>query len=284
MIGIILGFFGTLLFEINNVLLKDRTKKYHVITLWVVTTFLSMSIFFLTWLYKYFFSDISLYFNPESIWLLALRAFLEILQSLFTIIALKHCDRSTFSILRILTIPLLVLADILLWYNFSIYSYIWIGIILFSFIFFNTNHKTLNWKWWYYALFISINAVFTLSLFKYSITHYWNSLEIDQFIMWFSTLIFFIVYNYFFHEKKLWFHLFKKEKIFVFQWILIWIWAVAISYTYQYLNASEATALKRAWEMIWAIWSWFMFFWEKNLKKKIAFWICILIWLFVMIL
>jgi hypothetical protein len=36
--------------------------------------------------------------------------------------------------------------------------------------------------------------------------------------------------------------------------------------------------------MIWAIWSWFMFFWEKNLKKKIAFWICILIWLFVMIL
>lgn len=284
MIGILLGLLGTLFFEINNALLKDRTKKYHIITLWVVTTFMSMSIFWLTWLYKYFFTDISIYYNPDSLSLLILRTFLEILQSYFTITALKHCDRSTFSILRILTIPFLVIVDMLLWYQFSLYSYIWLFIILFSFVFFNTNLKTVNWKWWYYGLFISLNAVLTLSLFKYSLTNYWNSVEVDQFFVWFSTLIFFMFYNFFFLEKKLGFHLFKKEKIFILQWMLIWIWAVLISYTYSYLNASEATALKRVWEMIWALSSWYFIFKETNMRKKIIFACCLIFWIFIMIL
>jgi len=224
-----------------------------------------------------------LYLNPESIPLLWIRLILEILQSYFTIIAIKHCDRSTFSFIRILTIPLLVIVDIILWYQFTTYSLIWIWIILFSFLVFNIKLKTINFTWWYFVLFTSVNAVFTLSLFKYSISYYWNSLEIDQFIMLLWIFIFFIIYNYKKH-KSCALKLIVEEKIFLLQWLTIWILSLLIGYSYLYLNASEARAITRAWEMFWATIAWTLFFKEKNIIKKLFFALCIIIWLIIMIL
>jgi hypothetical protein len=57
-----------------------------------------------------------------------------------------------------------------------------------------------------------------------------------------------------------------------------------LSYVYLYLNASEATAVKRVWEMFWAIIAWAMFFEEKKVIKKLCFATCIMIWIFIMIL
>jgi len=243
----------------------------------------SVLVFLCIWLYKIYSWNIEFNFNYASIPLLCIRLLLEVTQSYITLIAIKHCDRSTFSILRVLTIPLLVIADMLLWYQFSSYSLIWIAIILFSFIVFNINTKTINWTGWYFAIFTAINAVITLSLFKYSLTHYWNSLEIDQGIMALGTVIFFLIYNYN-RERKFWYYLLKKEKIFWIQWILMALTSIIISYTYVYLNASEATAVKRAWEMFWSVLAGFIFFQEKHLWKKILFALCIIIWLIIMII
>lgn len=283
MIGLILGFIGTFFEELNNSITKEKTKKYHYITVWVVTSLFSLLLFLIVGLYKYFSGNFELTFAMVSIPLLVLRGFLEILQSYFTLIAIKHCDRSTFSIIRILTIPLLVFADILLWYNFSMYSLLWIWIIVLSFIWFNTNTKSINWNWWYYVLFTAVNAVFTISLFKYSITHYWNSIEIDQFLMILSTFTFFVIYNYR-REKKLGFYLLKKEKMFRIQWMFIVIASLVLSYSYIYLNASEATTVKRAWEMFWAVIAGCLFFQENHFWKKIWFAVCIMIWLWVMVI
>jgi drug/metabolite transporter (DMT)-like permease len=60
--------------------------------------------------------------------------------------------------------------------------------------------------------------------------------------------------------------------------------SVILSYSYVYLNASEATAVKRAWEMFWSILAWFLFFQEKHFIKKILFAICIIIGLIIMVL
>lgn len=283
MLWLILWIIWTFFEELNNSLLKEKSKKYHYVTVWVIMSSFSVIVFLLMWFYKIYAWNLELYFSIASIPLLMLRLFLEITQSYITLIAIKHCDRSTFSILRVLTIPLLVIADILLWYQFTHYSLVWIGIILLSFIFFNINTKTINWKWWYFALFTAINAVITLSLFKYSMTHYWNSVEIDQGLMALWTVIFFIWFNYK-KEKKLWFYLLKKEKIFWIQWILMALTSLLLSYSYVYLNASEATAVKRAWEMFWSVLAWFLFFQEKHLLKKILFAICIIIGLIIMAL
>ena len=283
MIWLCLWILWTFFAELNNSLLKETSKKYHYLTVWVIMSSFSLLVFLAVWLYKYYSWELSLYFAVASIPLLVIRLFFETLQSYFTIVAIKHCDRSTFSILRILTIPLLVIVDVILWYEFTLYAYIWIAIILLSFIWFNTNHKTINWKWWYFALFTAINAVISISLFKYTLTHYGNSIEIEQWIMILWTLLFFMWYN-FNKEKKLGFYLLKKEKIFWIQWILMAFSSIIISYSYLYLNASEATSVKRAWEMFWAILAGFIFFQEKHFFKKISFAVCIVLWLIIMIL
>lgn len=283
MIWLLLWLIWTFFEEINNSITKNKSKKHHYLKLWVITTLFWSLIFIISAIYKYIFTNIELYFNPESIPLLTIRLFLEILQSYITIVAIKNCDRSTFSIIRILTIPLLVIADIILWYNFSYFSIIWISIILLSFILFNLNLKTIDFKWWYYALFTAVNAVLTISLFKYSITNYWNSIEIDQFIMLFWILCFFIIYNYK-KNKSCAVKLITQEKSFIIQWIAIWLASLTISYSYLYLNASEATAIKRAWEMFWAILAWTIFFNEENIITKLLFALCIIVWLIVMIL
>ncbi|USN59228.1 MAG: hypothetical protein H6767_04010 [Candidatus Peribacteria bacterium] len=110
--------------------------------------------------------------NPESIGLLTIRMFLEVLQAHVSFQALKCSDRSTFSVIRILTIPLMVMVDISLGYSFTYFSLLGIGVIVVSFLFFNTKNKTLDFTGWYYVLFTAVNAVITISLFKYSITHF----------------------------------------------------------------------------------------------------------------
>ena len=283
MIGLVLWIIWTFFEELNNSLLKEKSKKYHYVTVWVIMSCFSLLVFIVMWLYKTYSVDLELIFNTASIPLLIVRLIFEVLQSYFTLLAIKQCDRSTFSILRVLTIPLLVIADVVLWYQFTSYSLIWIGIILFSFIWFNTNHRTINWKGWYFALFTAINSVITLSLFKYSITHYGNSLEIDQWIMALWTVIFFIWYNLK-KERKIGLYLLKKEKIFWIQWILMALTSIILSYSYLYLNASEATAVKRAWEMFWSVLAGFVFFQETNFIKKILFALCIILGLIVMVL
>lgn len=242
-----------------------------------------MLFFLISGAYKIFFTEFNIVFNHDSIPLLGVRAVLEILQAYFTLLAIKHCDRSTFSILRIITIPLLVMADILLWYHFSIYSFIWIGIILLSFLVGHTKTKTINWTWWYFALFTAVNAVVTLSLFKYSLTNYQNSIEVDQFFISFSILLFFLIYDFKKHAKC-GLLLIIKEKQFLLQGIMIGLSSLLISYTYLYFNASEASSINRAGAMFWSIIAWAVFFQEKNTIKKLFFALSIIIGLFIMLL
>lgn len=283
LIWLLLWIIWTFFEEINSSINKHKSQKHHFLKMWVITTFFWMIVFLLSWLYKYYFTQINLNFNFDSIFLLFIRLIFEILQTYFTMQAIQKADRTTFSTIRILTIPLLIIVDIILGYNFTFYSFIWMWIILLAFIIFNFRWKIINFKWWQYVLFTAINAVFTISIFKYSITHYWNSVEIDQFFILSWILLFFIIYNYK-KNKSCALKLIIQEKQFLFQWIAIWLASLILSYSYLYLNASEATMIKRAWEMFWSIIAWYLFFKESHIYKKLILAFFILLWLIIMIL
>lgn len=264
----LLVFIGTFFDEMSNIITKKKSRSYHIITLGVITTIFALSIFIVSGIYKYFFSDLSLSFSTASIPFLILRLFLEILQSYYTLIAIQHANRTTFSMVRMFTIPLLVIADLLLWYSFSLPSFIGIFIILISFLIFNLRGKTLDMTALKYVIFITVNAVFTTTLFKYSLTHYHNSVEIDQSIMLLWILIFFMSYNYKIH-KETWVAKLFSDKHFFIQWIAIALANIVLSYSFLYLNASISIAIKRVWEVVWSLVSGKVFFQEQHIFHKI---------------
>ena len=123
----------------------------------------------------------SFVFSWASLPTFALRSVLEIVQITVAIRALIDADRSTFGFLRIITLPLLLLVDVMLGYDILPAQLAGIGLIIFSLIFLFINHG-LDRKGAGHVLFISLNAVITISLFQYDIKHF-NSVEAEQGIM-----------------------------------------------------------------------------------------------------
>ncbi len=263
MYGLILWLIWTFFEESKNSITKKQSKKYNIFQIWLIISFFSLLFFMLYSLIKVFVFNKEIYINPNSYFLLIIRILFEILQSYFTIIAIKKADRSTFSIIRIITIPLLVVVDFLIWYDFSILSLIWLIILISTFIFITLYKNKINFFGWKYVLFTAINAVITISLFKYSITIYWNSVEFDQFVILFFILLF---YLYFIIKNKYTIPNIFKDKLFLIQWLAMWIATILISFSYLFLNASIATAIKRWGEMFWSILFGYKIFWEKKYK------------------
>ena len=281
MLWFILWLVGTFFEESTNSITKKQTLKYNIYQVWIIISFFSLVFFLIYAIIKILFLDKEIYINSNSYLLLAIRVCFEILQSYFTIIAINKSDRSTFSIIRIITIPLLIISDLILWYHFSILSLVWLWILLIAFVIIWFSKNKINFNWWKYALFTAINAVITISLFKYSITIYWNSVEFDQFVVILSILIF---YAFFLIKNKSKIPNIFKDKLFLIQWVSMWISTILISFSYLFLNASIATAIKRWWEMFWSILFWYRIFGEKNLKFKLIMAIIIFIWLVLAIL
>lgn len=87
-------------------------------------------------------------------------------------------DRSTYGFLRVLTIPLLLLVDLALGYSLSQGQIVGVSILTLSVLLLLLNHG-LRTKGIGFVLLSAVNAVVTLSLFKYDITHF-NSVEVEQ--------------------------------------------------------------------------------------------------------
>ena len=170
--AVFIGLFGTFFEEANNSLVKHSSKKISLSTVGLLTSATATIIFAISIIYKYFSTELILSFSILSIPLLIVRLIAEIIQSYITIKALSICDRTTFATIRIVTIPLLFLVDIVLNYQFSIFSIIGIGIIISTFLIFQIKNQTLNPLGWKLTLFTACNAVFTISAFKYSIHYY----------------------------------------------------------------------------------------------------------------
>jgi hypothetical protein len=135
------------------------------------------AIFLLVW----GFTGGSLTFSLASLPFFLTRAVIEVVLLFVSLNAVVTADRTTFSFLRILTIPLLLGVDIMLGYTFTLTQITGVSAIVIAFIFLFLNHGLSN-KGKLLSLLSAIMAVGTIALYKHDITHY-NSVEAEQILM-----------------------------------------------------------------------------------------------------
>ena len=222
----------------------------------------------------------SFFFDPRSIPLMIVYVILEIFQVYISLHATIEADRSTCGFLMILTIPLLLVVDIFLGYKISIIGIAGMSVLIIGLIILLINHG-LNKKGIGYVIFTAINAVATISIYKYSITHY-NSVEAQTIISLVFILVFLwimSVWRYrenplkFLYKRKLFFESFPRG-----------ISGVIISFAYLYAPASIITSGKRGFSILWSIISGNRYFHEKHLLLKIISFALILAGLIMLVL
>ncbi|MEK7538678.1 MAG: hypothetical protein AAB552_02440 [Patescibacteria group bacterium] len=205
-------------------------------------------------------------FSSASLPTFALRSFLEILQAYAAMMALSEADRSTQGFLRVLTLPLLLLVDAILGYALTVHQVIGVGFIVFAFIFLFINHG-IRKKGSGLVLFGAINAVATISLYKYDITHY-NSVAAEQ-IGVFVILVAYFLFMAIFISKENPFRAFGNKKLLA-QSVLRGAGGVLVSFAYNLASASIITTIKRSGEVLWSILSGNVFFKEKRFIVKVV--------------
>lgn len=200
------------------------------------------------------------------------RVILEIAQAHATVYAISRADRSTYGFLRILTIPLLLVADLLLLYPITLLQISGMSLIIVSLILLFINHGIEKRGAWL-VLFTAINAVLTISLYKYDITHF-NSAAAEQAIVSLILIIYFFVMALLVSKENP-LRLFRKPVMLV-QSSVMGIAGTLHTFAYLYGTASVITSATRAFSILYAIISGNVYFGEKKA------WIKILSFLFIL--
>ncbi|MBI2045859.1 MAG: hypothetical protein HYT28_00305 [Parcubacteria group bacterium] len=276
MFGIIIAGIATFFNEIATAIGKYEVseRKESVYTMGFLNMFWAALIFFGIAL----FIRKTFAFSLESLPTFSVRAFLEVLQAHVAILAITTADRSTFSFIRTITIPLLLVVDIILGYSITTGNIIGIIVIALGFLILFINHGIQKRGAWL-VLFTAINAVATLSLYKYDIT-YFNSIEAEQGLMTLILMFYFFGMAYF-SAKENPFSFFKK-RIFFGQSISSGIASIISSFAYGFAPASIITAASRSFEIFWAIISGKKYFHEKSTAVKFISMFFIIIGLFLL--
>lgn len=194
-----------------------------------------------------------------------LRAILEIAQMHVTMLALVKADRSTDAFIRNLTIPLLLIADLII--GFTVSTNQWLGIVVvLSVIGIILSFRVISLKGVGYPLFTAVNSVATISLFKYNITHF-NSVEGEQFIIFVILAVYFYIITRFLVKEKI--SVFLKNKAFLGQGVFFGFAALAGSFAVAFGNPAIAVTAKRASAVLAGIISGRQYFQEKKFAMKI---------------
>jgi len=271
MIGLFLVLTSTFFKEIGTSIGKTKVAE-HKESIYTFG-FLSMLGSMLFFLFIAFFIRGAFLFSLESLPTFTIRAILEIAQAHVSILAITVADRSTFGFLRIITIPLLLSVDIVLGYSIGLSQIAGIAIIVFVLIFLLLNHGIRKKGMWL-VLFTAVNAVVTISLFKYNITHF-NSVEAEQALISGIVLIYFLIMALFVAKENPF--RFLRQPVFLLQSVTEGISHVVLSFAYIFAAASVITTAKRALSILWAILSGNLYFREKHIGIKIIALIVIVI-------
>jgi len=264
MLGIILTFFGSLFSEISDSIGKRRVEllQQNVYAMGFLTFFWGAWIFLLIILIRGKFD-----FDLASWPTFGARLILEIIQAHITILAITRADRTTFGYIRLLTIPLLLLVDIFLGYQLSVYQMAGIVIIFLTLLAFSLDHK-INKKGKWLVLASSLNAVMTMSLFKYNITYY-NAVEAEQVLIYFALLSYFFAFSlYYKRQNPL---LLLRNPACLLQSVGHGFSSILLSFAQLFAPASVIIAAKRASAVFWSTVSGYYYFKEKHLLIKLFF-------------
>lgn len=271
MIGIILISIGTFFEEVAATIGKQKVlqKEQSVYTMAFLSLFWGTIFFLLISLVQ----QQGFIFSLASLPTFIPRIFLEIFQMHVTVLAIAYADRSTTNFIRMATIPLLLLADIALGYHITSFQVIGIFIILSAllFVFLDTS---INKKGARYALMSAVNAVLTISLYKYDIAHY-NSIAAEQLIISGILLVYFFFFAYvFLKENPI---VFLRRRIFFVQSLSDGLASVVQSFAYGFAPASVILAGKRSSAVVWSVISGRIYFGEQQLLSRVALLLCIVL-------
>ena len=261
MFGIILSGFSALFHEIATAIGKYEVgaRKESVFTM----GFLNYVWALLFFVVLIFLRD-SFVFSFASLPTFTVRALLEILQTHSSLVGVVRADRTTFSFVNIITIPFLLLVDIVLGYKVGGLQLFGIGSIFIALLVLFLRHD-LKKDGLGFVLFSSINAVATISLFKYNITHF-NSVEAEQTII-IAILLFYLFFCAKFFAKENPIKFFKKPMFFL-QSASSGVGTVAASFAFLFAPASVITAAKRSFTIIWSWLSGSVYFHEGHVAIK----------------
>lgn len=263
MFGFLIISIGTLLHEVAASIGKFevRQKVESIYTM----AFLNLFWQFFIYLGFAFFIRGQFLFSFESLPTFGVRAMLEILQAHMSTLALVTADRSTFGFIRTGTIPLLLLADILLGYTLQANQVVGIAIIFFVLFIVLMNHGIKKAGSMLVGI-SAVNAVFTISLFKYNITRY-NSVEAEQVVMTAILLSYFALMARF-RAKENPLVLFSKPILFL-QSAANGIASILGGFAYAFAPASVILTLERSTSVIWATLAGNIYFHERKFLFKI---------------
>ena len=231
-------------------------QKWFILSLMIVI--LLLLIVFTVWKWNF---DITLI----SIILTIIYLSTSLLYYYFLTNAINKSDRSTMSLLSVLIIPMLLITDILLWYNVNMYHIIGVIFMLIIIIYSSWN-GSINTKWIFWIIWLQLILTIWVTIYKYMITYY-SSVEAISIIDAFITMVFFLWVI----VIKLWFNWVKQ--CFEYNNIKIWInssiWEIIALFSYLFWPASIVTAIRQIFRMFW----WIVFgkylFNEENFWKKI---------------
>lgn len=205
-------------------------------------------------------------FSAASIPFLLVRIPLDIAQAHITLLALARAERSAFGFLRTITLPLLLVVDLFLGYVIPTAHLFGVVLITVGLLFLFLNHG-IKGKGALLTLFTGVNAVITLSLYKYDITHF-NSVATEQSIVMTCVIIYFFILSIFVSKQNPFTLL--KHRPYWMQLVTGAIDTVAISFAYLYAPASVITAAKRALSVLWSIGAGNLYFHEKHALVKLG--------------
>lgn len=278
MIGIFLMSLSTLFGEFSTVVGKKKieNREQGIYTMgflnlfWIVIGFSVIALFV----------PGSFVFSTASLATFIPRLALEILQAHMTVKAVVYSARGTFGFIRALTIPLLLVVDLMLGYRVGMFQFIGMSIIAFLLVVLFIDGR-IERKGAAFVLFTALNGVITISLYKYNISHF-NTVIGEQLIIFSVVLTYFFIMAFrFSHENPL---RFLKKKIFFAQSASMGIGSALESFAYAFAPASVILATKRSSSILWSIISGNLYFGERHLTIKLMAFIVLVAGLILLVL
>lgn len=262
MLTVIFASLGSFIDEISSSIIKFETDhhKESIYTAGFINMIFGISAF----AFIAFFRN-SFVFSLASLPTFITKTVLEILQAWATMNAIQKVDRSSYAFIRNLTIPLLLIVDYLV--GFALQPAQLVGIIIifaiFGIIMF---FHIINFRAIGYSLFTAVNAVATISLFKYNVTNF-NSVEGEQILTSLVLLSYFFLAAQFFAKENPF--AFLTHKLFLGQGVFHGASSILGSFAVALGNPGIATAAGRASAVLAGIISGHNYFQEKKFGAKL---------------
>jgi hypothetical protein len=178
--------------------------------------------------------------------------------------AIVRADRSTMGFLRLLTIPLLLIVDILLGYHLTTVQFVGIA-IMFCGLFLAFHHNPRGKKGAGLVILGALISVATASLYKWDVTHY-NSIAGEQIVLYSYLLTFFYVQSMR-HSRVSPLQLLVRPRSGP-QALSSGLSSAIESFAIGFAPASVVISLKRSFALMWSIFFGHTYFHERGLQRK----------------